>query len=527
MKKQILVVLVTLALLPLASCQSFESSITSSEFAYEIDEITNAKSSVFYEIFVGSFYDSNADGMGDFNGVSQKLDYLGDMGVGGVWFMPIHPSPTYHKYDVTDYYGIAPQYGTMADFESYLDAAESHNIDTIIDLVVNHTSNYHPWFIEAVNLYKNDNCAAEDSVCHYYNFSDSVKSGYSRIDDFFYEARFWSGMPDLNLDNPYVREEIRAICEFWLNKGVNGFRLDAVTSYYTNSNTRNIEFLSWLNSAIKQLNPQAYIVAEGPWGTTSSEVIPYYESQIDSFFNFPVSVTGNRIYTNIRQATGKSFATFMSSYNQGIKEQNETGLDAPFLSNHDQGRSAGLMYPENRDFSRKLMGSIYLLMPGRPFIYYGEEIEMRGSGIDENKRLPMIWSKTDKIGQTNLPIGANYDMDLQVQLGALDQRAIATSLLNHYRKVISVRNKYNDYIEHATITPIGTNDALYGLTYETESGSLHILTNFSAESITETLLGTFSYADEIPTSQIAAEVTITSGQAVVTIPPFATVILLS
>jgi glycosidase len=463
--------------------------------------------------------------MGDLAGVTEKLDYLVDLGVGGIWLMPIHPSPTYHKYDVTDYFGIDPKYGTIADFEALLAAAEARHIDVLMDLVINHTSDRHPWFTQAVNLYRNGNCQAEDSVCHYYNFSDKSKTGYSKTYDFYYEARFWSGMPDLNLDNPYMREVIVEICDFWLSKGVDGFRLDAVTSYYTGRDQDNIAFLTWLNEAIKDIKSDAYIVGEGPWGTLPSTVAPYYASQIDSFFNFPVSVTGNKIYLGIRQQMGLTFATMMSNYIADIKGRNPGALDAPFLSNHDQGRVAGLMLPDQRDYFRKLMGSVYLLMPGRPFIYYGEEIDMRGSGIDENKRLPMIWSETDKTGQTNLPIGANYDMDLQVQLGADDQRANPDSLLNHYRKVISVRTKYNAFIEKATISPIGSRESIYGLRYTSEAGTIDIYTNITPDPVTEKLTGSYELLEEIPTGHEYARLKVKNDVSTLTIPPFGTVIM--
>jgi len=161
MKKLFPALLVALSVLPLGGCQSFE---------YEFASVSNENGSVYYEIFVGSFYDSDGDGMGDLAGVQAKLDYLKDFGVSGVWFMPIHPSPTYHKYDVTDYYAIAPEYGTMTDFENYVAAASEQGIDTIIDLVVNHSSNRHPWFTSAASAMRNGTCAMPDSYCNYYNW---------------------------------------------------------------------------------------------------------------------------------------------------------------------------------------------------------------------------------------------------------------------------------------------------------------------------------------------------------------------
>ena len=517
MKKLFPTLLVALAVLPLGGCQSFE---------YDYAPVSNENGSVFYEIFVGSFYDSDGDGMGDLAGVQAKLEYLEDFGVSGIWFMPIHPSPTYHKYDVIDYYAIAPEYGTMADFENFVEAASNKGINTIIDLVVNHSSNRHPWFIAASSAMRNGTCAMPNSYCNYYNWSDKFAPGYERLTStIYYEARFWSGMPDLNLDDLEVRSEIANIVEFWLDKGVKGFRLDAVTSYYTGFESKNLEFLTWLNNTVKAIEPNAYIVGEGPWGSLAAQISAYYTTGIDSYFNFPISVQTTRMYQNVRQANGAALSAFVVDYTNQIKALNPNALDAPFLSNHDQNRVGGLMFPENADESRKLMGSIYLLMPGRPFVYYGEEIIMRGSGIDENKRLPMIWSQTDKTGQTDLPNGATYDMKLQVQLGAHDQREIADSLLNHYRKVINVRNQYNDYIEKATVTQVGTDPRIYGLEYETDAGFLTILTNTSAETIEETLTGNYQLLTDIPTSKAHVTITQQGGKTIVKIPPFASAVL--
>ena len=144
--------------------------------------IRSDKNYVYYEIFVGSFYDTNGDGMGDLKGVEAKLPYLNEMGVGGLWLMPIHPSPTYHKYDVTDFKAIDPKYGTMEDFENLISKANEYNIDIIIDLVLNHSSSEHPWFIEAKRQVLNDECDAEPSYCDYYVFSEQARGKYYPIE---------------------------------------------------------------------------------------------------------------------------------------------------------------------------------------------------------------------------------------------------------------------------------------------------------------------------------------------------------
>ena len=193
------------------------------------------------EIFVRSFYDSDGDRVGDFNGITAKLDDLSALGVGGIWLMPIHPSPSYHGYDVTDYYDVNPDFGTLADFEALLSEAHARGIRVIIDLVLNHTSNEHPWF-QSARFVENS------PYREWYNWSDTAKTGYNQGGSAYYESRFVASMPDLNLDNQEVRAEIEKIMRYWLELGVDGFRLDAVTSFYTGSAQKNKAFLKWLSA---------------------------------------------------------------------------------------------------------------------------------------------------------------------------------------------------------------------------------------------------------------------------------------
>ena len=202
-----------------------------------------------YEIFVYSFCDSDADGTGDLGGVRNKLDYIQDLGFDQIWLMPVCPSPTYHKYDVTDYMAIDPVYGTLEDFELLVQDCHARGIRVITDLVLNHTSSQHPWFLEAAEYLKSlpEGAPADTSACpklDYYHFTQTPESGYAQLPDtsWYYEARFWEGMPDLNLDSEAVHGEIRKILSFWLEEGVDGFRLDAVTSYYTGNDDQNIRF---------------------------------------------------------------------------------------------------------------------------------------------------------------------------------------------------------------------------------------------------------------------------------------------
>ena len=442
------------------------------------ETIRSNKNYVYYEIFVGSFYDTNEDGMGDIDGVTEKLDYLNDLGVGGIWMMPIHPSPTYHKYDVVDYYDIDPKYGTMEDFDELITKANEYNIEIIIDLVLNHTSSEHPWFIEAKKNVLNGTCENENSYCDYYVFSTTPQGKYYPIGKgYYYEALFWDKMPDLNLDSENVRNEIKDILQFWLDKGVKGFRLDAVTSFYNQNVTKNTEFLRWLNETIDSIDKDAYVVGEA-W-TTNKTITDLYDSGIDSLFQFSLSQADGLIASSIRSKQGYNLANEVIKYNQMIKEANPDALNAVFISNHDQGRSAGYFKSTQPEYL-KLMASIYLLMPGRSYIYYGEEIGLRGSGKDENKRLPMIWDNNDNTGKTLGPSAADYKSE--DIMGLKQQASDKNSLYNHYKQLIQIKNRY-DVITDGTMESLNLNSNVYALRTYDDTDDVIVIHNLSDQKV--------------------------------------------
>lgn len=442
------------------------------------ETIRSNKNYVYYEIFVGSFYDTNEDGMGDLDGVTEKLDYLNDLGVGGIWMMPIHPSPTYHKYDVVDYYDIDPKYGTMEDFDELITKANEYNIEIIIDLVLNHTSSEHPWFIEAKKNVLNGTCENENSYCDYYVFSTTPQGKYYPIGKgYYYEALFWDKMPDLNLDSENVRNEIKDILQFWLDKGVKGYRLDAVTSFYNQNVTKNTEFLRWLNETIDSIDEDAYVVGEA-W-TTNKTITDLYDSGIDSLFQFSLSQADGLIASSIRSKQGYNLANEVIKYNQMIKEANPDALNAVFISNHDQGRSAGYFKSTQPEYL-KLMASIYLLMPGRSYIYYGEEIGLRGSGKDENKRLPMIWDNNDNTGKTLGPSAADYKSE--DIMGFKQQASDKNSLYNHYKQLIQIKNRY-DVITDGTMESLNLNSNVYALRTYDDTDDVIVIHNLSDQKV--------------------------------------------
>lgn len=421
MKKKSLLLITALLLMSflLGSCSKQEEKLKS----------RNA----YYEIFVASFRDSDGDGMGDLNGVTQRLDYLQELGVGGIWLMPIMPSQTYHKYDVDDYYSVDKSYGTMEDFENLIKEAEKRKIDIIIDLPINHTSDTHPWFVEAKESFLSGFCGLGKSTCAYYNFESEAKPGYAKLDEeHYYEAVFWEGMPDLNLDNPHLREEIKDIAYFWLDKGVKGFRLDAVLHFYESNPAKNNAFVEWFMEVVNEKRPDAYVVGE-VWASDTL-VTEHYRSGIDSMFRFDLSGPDGAVVKAIRTGQGEELASRVMQNRQNIREINSLANDSLFLSNHDQARSAGFFKNEEE---RKLMASAYLVMPGTPFIYYGEEIGIRGSGKDENKRLPMLWGEG---ADCEPPKDADYTAQVETDVkGQLNDEA---SLLTHYRRVLKLRNNY-------------------------------------------------------------------------------------
>nr|MCR5160786.1 alpha-amylase [Lachnospiraceae bacterium] len=384
--------------------------------------------------------------------LTEKLDYIGDgdpatqedLECSGIWTMPVFPSPTYHKYDVTDFLAIDPQYGSMEDFDAFLAAAHERNIRVILDLPLNHTSVEHPWFQSAAEYVKSlpAGAAISGEECPYalwYNFSSQMQEGYEPLDGgWYYEARFWSGMPDLNLDNEEVRDEIRKICEFWLQKGVDGFRLDAVTSYYTGDKSKNIDFLSWLNSMVKEISPEAYLVGEA-W-ENQSVYAEYYKSGIDSLFDFRFSGADGMICQTVRGAAKASaYANALAEEEEMYASFNEGYVNAPFYTNHDMARSAGY-YLYDHGNRIKLAGALNLLMTGNAFIYYGEEIGMKGSGKDENKRAPMYWFSSGGEGMCRGP----EDMDaVEMQFPDVrEQMADPYSIWNYYRNAVRLRNAF-------------------------------------------------------------------------------------
>ena len=439
MVKRIQVALFTLVILTF-SCvpkEKIAQSITKDPWPY----------GTMYEIFVQSFADSNGDGIGDFNGLTGKLDYLQDLGIEGIWLMPINPSPSYHKYDVTDYYNIHPDYGTLDDFKHFVAEAHKRHIRIVMDLVINHTSSEHPWFKEAIadrkSKYRNyyvwaniDSVRDQISKKNITLDSDNITQWHQAEGNAeYYYGFFNGGMPDLNYDNPEVRQEIKNIGRFWLTDvGVDGFRLDAAKHIYPDE--RAADSHAWwieFGDAMRELKPDVYLVGE-VWG--NANLVGPYLKGLPSMFNFDFHHGINRIIKNEKNdglvknliAARKAYQKIQPNY-----------LDAIFVNNHDQNR---LIDNVNGNINKsRLSAAILLTLPGVPYIYYGDEIGMLGQKPDPNIREPFLWDYDSKAPEQTHWIEALNSTDKTV-IPLSQQFNVPNSTYSFFKYWIKLRNNH-------------------------------------------------------------------------------------
>jgi glycosidase len=463
------------------------SGASAVSYAYEQElNIIDDNYRNYYEIFVYSFYDTDGDGIGDLNGVTEKLDYIQDMGFNGIWLMPIMPSTSYHKYDVVDYCDIDDEYGTIEDFQTLLEEAHARGIRVTIDFVMNHSSSEHPWFKQACEYLKTlgEDEEPDASVCpyvDYYHFSRTALDGYRKVTgtDWYYEGQFDYKMPDLNLASEALRAEFEQIADFWIDLGVDGFRMDAALHYEENDTAFNTEVMNWFYNYCCSKNPDFYMVSE-VWAAKST-IADYYASLTPSMFNFDVSSAEGVIVKTVRSGSNASkFVDAMIDYQKIFAEENPDYIDAPFLTNHDQVRVANNLTGDTNNL--KMAAGLLLTMNGSPFVYYGEEIGMKSTGQeDENKRLPMVWSLTDTTGKTTGP--ANSDKTFEaVKAGVDEQEADETSLLNYYKRALRIRNE-NPEIARGTVEKVKelTSGSLAAVTKTYEGSTIGIVYNISSE----------------------------------------------
>ncbi len=404
------------------------------------------RGAVCYEVFVRSFFDSDGDGIGDLNGLTAKLDYINDgdpgtasdLGARCVWLMPVAESPSYHGYEVTDYYRIERDYGTNDDFKRFVAEAHRRGIRVLVDLVLNHASSEHPYFQEALR----DSASPYRSWFLWSPTHPGVKNPWggdnwhrSPVRDEYYYGFFWGGMPDLNYETPAVLEEAKKVATFWLTElGVDGFRLDAVKHLVELEQGRIVEHVPATHAAlrafaahVRRVAPAAFTIGE-VWDSIGA-MLRYYPDQLDAYFAVEAS---DAIVESVRLGSAQSLL------GPFLRLQRELPAErwAPFLKNHDQTRTLTAL---GGDVGKaRVAATLLLTLPGLPFVYYGEEIGMTGDKPDPRLRTPMQWAPERGAGFTEGQAWEPLQPDSLTTNVAL-QDADPASLLNRYRRLIHLR----------------------------------------------------------------------------------------
>ncbi len=437
-----------------------------------------------YEIWPRSFHDADGDGNGDFAGIIAKLDHLQALGVDAIWLTPVFEAPSYHGYDFQDFNAIERDYGSMADFERFIAEAHKRGIKVILDLVLNHISDRHPWFLASAKRVK----GYEDAFI----WRDTRPEGWGQpwsdrpnpeavwhwndTRRAYYYGAFGGSQPDLNLRNPNVVGELEHAAAFWLEKGVDGFRLDAVRYAIEDGpipgqadTQATIDYWTGFARKVKAINPDALLVGEA-WAAL--DVSGRYRNGgqgLDAAFDFDF---GNIVIDILNPQAGRS-ADFGTVSDTDVGRRRESlwanlqqraaaaplGYFSPFLTNHDQNR---LMHTLGEDPAKaKVAASLLLTSPGTAYLYYGEEIGLsqHKTGEDRYRRAPMQWTDDKHAGFNasgrnwiDLPPprgyrgeqGAWWAKYWKRQRGkgrsVAAQAADPASLLNHYTRLLAVRN---------------------------------------------------------------------------------------
>lgn len=510
------------------------------------------KEEVVYQIYPKSFRDSNGDGIGDINGITEKLDYLNDLGITMIWICPIFKSPMVDNgYDISDYQDINPEFGTMEDFDELLEEAKKRDIKIIIDLVVNHTSDKHNWFKEAIS---NPNSKYRD----YYIFKDgtegvppnnwrsifggSVWEPVLHEEDTYYFHTFDKTQPDLNWENPELRREIYQMINWWLEKGVSGFRVDSITFIKKDQDYGSLpsdgldglasvklkgrnrpgiaEFLSELNHETFQ-KYECVTVGEAP-GVGYEEFNQYigkngYFNMIFDFHYADIDVESGSEWFRRTNWTIPELKEKLFTSQEALQNN---GWGANFLENHDQPRSIS-KYIRDKEYQNnigaKALGALFFFLRGTPFIYQGQEIGMDNfnrtsiesfndvSSIDnfhrsilegfsekdalnfvnlrsrDNGRTPFQWNNS-KYGDFSEVEPWLELADTSVKANVQDQLATKDSVLTFYKKMISLRNNsnYKNTLIYGEFHPLDTPEQVIG--YERVANeTIEVYVNLSSE----------------------------------------------
>lgn len=414
------------------------------------DPDANGQNRVFYEIFVGSFSDSDGDGTGDIRGIINRMDYLNDgdpdsglsLGVEGIWLTPVFTSSSYHKYDVTDYYTVDPAFGTNEDLKELIALCHERGVLLILDLPINHTSVNCRWFRNFSNAHLMHN--SRNNYYEFYSYipNDSPKPGGRhfiplRNTDILVEANFSDDMPELNLDREEVRQAVLDVARYWLELGVDGFRFDAAKYICYGNHEASVDFWSWYTGELKKIRPDVYTVAE-VW---DGEGITDRYVPVLNCFNFSMAQNDGMIAETAKHGDVNRFAAKVEKTVNRLHGIRKDAMNILFVSNHDMDRCAG--YLTVASGYMKMAANLYLLSPGSPFIYYGEEIGIRGSrggaNTDANRRVAMLWGDGDTVKD---PVGTTYEAKNQTPYSVRDLLGNSNSILTYYKRLIMIRKAH-------------------------------------------------------------------------------------
>ena len=493
---------------------------------------------VFYEVFVRSFADSDGDGNGDLRGLIDKLPYLEDLGVTALWLMPIMASPGYHGYDITDYYTVESDYGTNQDFKNLVSAAHARGIQVIVDLVLNHTSSEHPWFIDSAS---SPESAKRDWYVWRADDPGTVSfftggPAWHPSGGAFYYGFFGEAAPDLNYRTPQVTAQMQDVARFWLEDvGADGFRMDAIAHLIEDGDElagtqQTHDWLAAFDDHLDAIDPHALTVGEvlyTTWGIADYVT----NDEVDLAFEFPLA---EQLLASLTDDDPGAFASQLRI----VLANYPPGQLAPFLTNHDQDR---VMTQLDGDLVRaKLAASTLLTLPGVPFLYYGEEIGMVGQKPVEMIRTPMQWDASAGAGFTTgtpwEPINPDH-----TTVNVAAQQADPTSLLSHYRTPLHIRAEHPALSVGGLDMLTSTCDSVLAFLRRTADGSDTVLVvrNFGATQATRCALSATSSvlpegilrATDLLTGACAANLEAAPGGAIngytplPTLPPRSTALL--
>jgi alpha-amylase len=505
-----------------ASSSSASSSSSEEGEAINFPELqipeTTDKYGTFYEIFPYSFADSDGDGIGDIQGIEDKLDYISNLNYDGVWLTPVHKSGTYHKYDVDDYESIDPDFGTLADYDSLVTKLHGKKMKILLDLVFNHSSTSNIWFSKCIEAHYNKQTSSR--YYNYYNVAPlatggTPNTGWVQSSDYptlQYEAKFWSGMPDFNLDevltnpNGNLATSLKDVMKFWLvDHNVDGFRLDAVTSYFTGNQDKNTQFLKWLHDYCVSIKSDVYIVGEGSWGNQGENKTYQSGSNVDSFFNFECQ--GADGYP--AQLAFKHDASYLYyGINKTLSSIGNTGIVAPFIANHDTGRLYAAAHGSTSLGNVKMAYGALQMYGGCTFSYYGDEAGLQvlytggTSGYkDEDKRQPMPWGDKYRCKPVT---GSKSGTDAEkYPLGTIEsQVADSSSLINFVKQANAVRRAYPQIARGTTAKIYTSDDDSLQVISKNNGGKIVYIALNAAASAT-----TYDYSALASGVEVKAEVT--------------------